>query len=170
MRLFLAFLPDENMVKALKIVQDRLKEKGMKGRYSQEWNLHLTAAFIGEYPDDEAVLEAVSEIESEPLSIRLEGYGCFGSTVWAGVAKNEELLECVRKIRRALAAAGIPFDNKPFKPHFTLVRGAHFGDKLPGIMVPAPTMAIREVTLMRSDRGKSGMNYTAIGSIPFIDP
>ncbi len=67
MRLFLAILPDENMRNALKTTQDRLRKEGLKGRYIDEWNLHLTLAFIGEYQDEDEVLYAVAEERSEPL-------------------------------------------------------------------------------------------------------
>lgn len=162
MRLFLAILPDDNMKTALVYTQERLRKEGLKGRYTAEWNLHLTLVFIGEYQDADAVMDAVQSVSLEPFSIRMEGYGRFDATVWAGIAENAELSSYVRKLRRALSLSGIPFDSKPFVPHITLVRSVEKNIMLPGIMVPGTSMNVQEVSLMRSDRGKNGMNYSEI--------
>lgn len=168
MRLFLAILPDEKMRTALINTQERLRKKGLKGRYTPEWNLHLTLAFIGEYQDPDAVMDAVQSVSMEPFSIRMDGYGRFDATVWAGIAENEELSAYVKKLRRAMSSSGIPFDSKPFAPHITVVRGVEKNIMLPGIMIPGASMKVQEVSLMRSDRGKNGMNYTEIDRYPLL--
>ncbi len=167
MRLFIAIRFDENMLRALKNTEQRLKDKGLKGRYQSEENLHLTLAFIGEYADPEEVLEVMEEVPGEPFSLRLEGYGNFRDVVWAGFSKCDELHRYVKRLRHALSEAGIPFDQKNFFPHVTLVRRAELSDGhvLPGIMVPMTTMKAEHISLMRSDRGKNGMHYTEIGTV-----
>ncbi len=61
MRLFLAILLSDEMKDALIHTQNRWYDAGVRGNYTAEENLHLTLAFIGEYPDAEPVLEALSE-------------------------------------------------------------------------------------------------------------
>lgn len=71
------------------------------------------------------------------------------------------LAAIVRRIRRALGDAGIPFDRKRFSPHITLIRRAD--GRMPGINVEKVEMTVSGISLMRSDRGRNGMIYTEIG-------
>ena len=65
----------------------------------------------------------------------------------------------MRRLRRALSDAGIPFDKKRFSPHITLARRAQGH---PALTVPEVSMRIDRLSLMRSERGKNGMIYTEI--------
>ena len=163
MRLFLAICLSPAMKDALVCAQNALYDRGVRGNYTPEENLHLTLAFIGEYPDAEAVLEALSSVSFSPFALQLEGMGCFGDLWWAGMEASESLTALAGKLRRALAAAGIPFDRKRFSPHITLLRKAR--GRVPGIAVAPASMRVDAVSLMRSDRGKSGMIYTELGHL-----
>lgn len=164
MRLFIAIPLDEGMRRAVQSVQAEFRRHGVRGNYTKPENLHLTLAFIGEYPDPDAVLEAMSAVSPRPMRLRLEGIGAFGDLWWIGLGKCEALETYVRALRRALAEAGIPFDRKRFSAHITLVRRAECGPKgMPGAAVPEAAMAAERAVLMRSDRGRDGMIYTEIG-------
>ncbi len=164
MRLFIAIPLDEGMRRAVQSVQAEFRRHGVRGNYTKPENLHLTLAFIGEYPDPDAVLEAMSAVSPRPMRLRLEGIGAFGDLWWIGLGKCEALEAYVRALRRALAEAGIPFDRKRFSAHITLVRRAECGPKgMPGAAVPEAAMAAERAVLMRSDRGRDGMIYTEIG-------
>ena len=165
MRLFIAIRLSQAWMDALEDAQETLFHSGVTGNYPPVENLHITLAFIGEYPDPEAVLEALDQVDFAPFTLRLNGFGNFGDLWWAGVGESAELKACVKKIRRALADAGIPYDRKRFSPHITLVRRAHI-KRMPGIQLPDIPMIINSISLMRSDRGKQGMIYTEIGRIP----
>ncbi|MBQ6466153.1 MAG: RNA 2',3'-cyclic phosphodiesterase [Oscillospiraceae bacterium] len=167
MRLFLAILPDPDMRDALCAVQHELRRRGVEGNFTRPENLHLTLAFIGDYPDPDAVLEALSELRFEPFSLALDGLGAFGELWWAGLRGNEALDALVRRLRRALGDAGIPFDRKSFLPHITLVRKAQLrrGTKLGELPLPAAETRAARVSLMLSTRGKSGMIYTELGAV-----
>ena len=67
----------------------------------------------------------------------------------------------------AIRLDDIPFDRKHLSPHITLLRKASF-DRMPGITVPSASMTADAVSLMRSERGKSGMIYTELGSVEAI--
>ena len=66
-------------------------------------------------------------------------------------------------MRRALAENDIPFDRKRFSPHITLVRKA--SRDAAGIGIAPAGMDVEAISLMRSDRGKSGMIYTELGRV-----
>ena len=171
MRLFIAIQLDEALKRALTEMQDSLRRRGAGGNYPPEENLHLTLAFIGEYSDPDRVAEAMQTVPFRPFSLRLEGFGSFGTLLWCGLGGQGELDAYVRRLRRALAEADIPFDRKRFSPHITLLRKAVFrGGKLPGVAVPEAEMEAERVSLMRSDRGKYGMIYTELAAVRPAEP
>lgn len=170
MRLFIAIQFPERVKNALLYLQQDMKDCGMKGNYTKEENLHLTLAFIGEYKDPEAVMDALDGIDLEPFYIELEGFGNYGDLYWAGIKESTELKNTVKRIRHVLADNGIPFDKKKFSPHITVLRKASFTGNPDSfkIYVPDEKMKVDSISLMRSDRGKSGMIYTEIGIIESI--
>ncbi|MBE7009199.1 MAG: RNA 2',3'-cyclic phosphodiesterase [Ruminococcaceae bacterium] len=163
MRQFIAIRLDDNVKDALTAVQTALRANRVGGNYTKIENLHLTLAFIGEYGDPDRVLEVIRSVPFEPVPIRLQGFGSFGDLYWCGLARSDELTAYVGRLRRALAAADIPFDRKKFSPHITLLRKAST-DRMPGVAVPEASMTARRVSLMRSERGKNGMIYTELGN------
>ena len=162
MRLFIALRLSEAMKDALIDAQNDMYDRGVRGNFTPEENLHLTLAFVGEYPDAEPVLDALSAVSFTPFALTLEGLGCFGDLWWAGMKDSAPLEAVVRRLRRALAERGIPFDRKRFAPHITLVRRAV--GEMPDISLAGASMTVRAVSLMRSDRGRNGMIYTELGA------
>ena len=163
MRLFIAIQLSDGMRAALGGVQDDLYRQGVRGNYTPAENLHLTLAFIGEYGDPERVLDVIRSVPFAPFELRLEGIGAFGDLWWVGLERSEALQNYVRKLRRALAEADIPFDRKRFTPHITLLRRANADmARLRGITVERVGITVDHPSLIRSDRGKGGMIYTEI--------
>ena len=167
MRIFIGIRPSDEFRAALALLEDRLRDAGVTGRYLDPSNLHLTLAFIGEWPED--VTEVLPEVD-RPFSLVLSHLGYFpeAKVLWAGVEQSGELERLAGRVRRSLAEAGIPFDPKRFNPHITLVRkpSVPAGVILSEIAVPSAVTEVAEVCLYRSDRGKDGMVYTVIGSSP----
>ena len=161
MRLFIAIRLSDAMKDSLIHTQNVLYDRGVRGNYTSEENLHLTLAFIGEYPDFEPVLDALSAVSFRPFELRLEGMGRFGDLWWAGMSDSAPLTAVVRRVRRALAENNIPFDKKRFSPHITLIRKA-VGD-MPGTSPEPVSMTVDTISLMRSDRGRNCMIYTELG-------
>lgn len=164
MRLFIAIQLDKTVKDALTSVQSALRSRRVGGNYTKIENLHLTLAFIGEYGNPDRVLDAMRTVPFEPITVGLEGFGCFGDLYWCGLARQDALTAYVRRLRRALAEADIPFDRKRFSPHITLLRRASC-ERMPGVTVPEASMIADAVSLMRSERGKDGMIYTELGSV-----
>ena len=162
MRLFISIKLSDAMRTALVNVQNEMYGRGVCGNYTREENLHLTLAFIGEYPEPQPVLDALSSIVFTPFELELDGMGSFGDLWWAGMKESSPLNAIVRRIRRTLSEACIPFDRKRFSPHITLIRKAD--GRRPGIQIEKAAMTVGAISLMRSDRGKNGMVYTEIGT------
>ncbi|MBQ6374494.1 MAG: RNA 2',3'-cyclic phosphodiesterase [Clostridia bacterium] len=163
MRLFVAIPMEGAMLRAALEVQDAFRRHGVRGNYTKPENLHLTLAFIGEYPDPRAALEVIDALPFEPFELRSQGIGAFSDLWWLGFRDAPELSSCVRRLRHGLAEAGIPFDKKRFSPHVTLVRQAVCPVRgLPAVQMPDAGMTVRRIALMRSDRGRNGMIYTEI--------
>lgn len=162
MRLFIAIQLSDAIKDSLIEAQNDMYDQGIRGNYTEEENLHVTLAFIGEYPDPAAVMEALDTVSFSPFRLDLHGLGCFGDLWWAGMKESAPLEAVARRIRRALGDADIPFDKKRFNPHITLLRKAK-GD-MPGIQIKPAGMTVTRISLMRSDRGKNGMIYTEVDS------
>lgn len=167
MRLFLAISIDGTMQDALLKLQEHWQTLGVRGHFVPAEKMHLTLAFIGEYGNPDMVMDAISTVSFTPFSLQLDGAGNFHDTLWAGIAPNEALSACVRRLRRALAEQEIPYDRKKYAPHITLVRRADFPGSVESLLseLPTDTMDVMEISLMRSDRGKNGMIYTKIGCL-----
>lgn len=166
MRLFIGISPTDDVRKALVKAQGYLTRHGITGSYLEPENLHLTLAFIGEYPEIDPVLDAMEQVEFVPFEITYTHIGTFrNSIVWGGIEDSAPLAALVKKLRYELAKADIPFDNSSFSPHFTLARHADFKKGIPPVEIEPVTMTVDRITLYRSDRGKSGMIYTEIGYV-----
>ena len=162
MRLFIAIELNDRVKDELCVIQKRLKLRGMRGNFTIRKNMHLTLAFIGEYSDPEQVSDALNEVFFEPMKLTLDGFGFFKDLYWIGIKEDKGLIENVKRLRKSLADNGIPFDRKKFVPHITLVRNIEFDRDLPTDCPFPAAMEVEYISLMRSDRGKSGMIYTPI--------
>ena len=161
MRLFIAIKLSPEIKDTLTATQKYMRKQGVRGNYAPEENLHITLAFIGEYPNPDVVSEALEGVIFEPFDISLDEYGFFGDLFWAGLEGSEELSSLAKKVRRALAEAHVPFDKKAFKPHITLIRRAKY-EKLPELKTKKTSMRVEHISLMRSDFVKNGVRYTEI--------
>ena len=172
MRLFIAVLFDDEILQGLEKVQSAFRRRGVTGNYIKKENLHLTLAFIGEYPDARKVLNAVRKLRFEPFQVKLKGIGRFSDLWWAGIGTDGELPQIAAQLRKLLAEADIPYDGKRFSPHITLVRRAEgiTEKEAESIRIPFCTMTVKKISLMRSDRGKNGMIYTEIGAVEAQPP
>ena len=165
MRLFVGLRPPAEFRSALSLLQSRLQESGVTARYLVPSNLHMTLAFIGEWPEN--VSDLLPPV-ARPFTLSLSRIGLFpeAKVIWAGVEPSDALDRLAQQVRERLAAAGIPFDPKPFVPHITLGRKPVIPpDFSPSdIVVPLSAMTVSDVYLYRSAREESGMVYSVIGS------
>ena len=166
MRLFIAINLNEEMKESLMDIQDAMRDCGIYGRETTAENMHLTLAFIGDYDDPDYVKRIISSIDIRPFDISLSGVGAFRDLWWVGIKDSPPLHAVVRKLRRALSDAGIPFDRKRFRPHITIIRKADRDlEDISDAGLKSHTdvsMTVDHISLMRSERGKHGMIYTEL--------
>ena len=164
MRLFVGLEPTPGFRAALSELQMQLRAAGVEGRYLLPSNLHMTLAFIGEWP--EKVTEVLPKV-SEPFSVTLSHLGAFtgAKVLWAGIRPSPALNDLAEKVRKRLDAADIPYDRQGFNPHITLVRKPVFPNEeiLTSVYVPPASMVVKDVCLYQSVHEADGMKYTVIG-------
>ena len=164
MRLFVGVEPTPDFRAALSEVQMQLRAAGVEGRYLSPLNLHVTLAFIGEWPED--VTGVLPDI-TEPFSITLSHLGVFtgAKVLWAGISPSPELNDLAAKVRKQLDAADIPYDRQSFNPHITLIRKPvlPYEQVLTDVQAAPISMIVKEVCLYQSVHEAEGMKYTVIG-------
>jgi RNA 2',3'-cyclic 3'-phosphodiesterase len=146
---------------------------------------HLTLAFLGrvEVARTDEVVAAVEEAVTgaPPLRLRLREPGRFGPRVlWIAVGEEPEgaLVSLGERIQVAIAAAGLPVERRPVRPHLTLARGGRgrsvrdrYLDDLADVLGRAPAVAgsawvADDVQLWRSRLGRGPARYDALATIP----
>jgi RNA 2',3'-cyclic 3'-phosphodiesterase len=146
---------------------------------------HLTLAFLGrvELPRSDEVVAAVEEAVTgvPPLRLRLGEPGRFGPRVlWIAVGEDPDgaLVSLGERIQVAIAAAGLPVERRPVRPHLTLARGGRgrsvrdrYLDDLAELLGRAPAVAgsvwvADDVQLWRSRLGRGPARYDALARIP----
>ena len=164
MRLFIAIDLSENMKKALITTMHELKKQGVEGSYVPAANLHMTLAFIGEFPDAARVMEVMKNIPVEKSRLAFTGFGNFGDVFWVGIKGNQKIKKYAADLRKALKEAGIPCDTSQFEPHVTLIRRQK-GKRPANIPVPSADMMTAKVSLMKSEMKDGRRKYTEIFSV-----
>ena len=125
-RLFVAILPSTPVRAALAGLAEGLAH----ARWTSPDQFHLSLRFIGDVTDDQlhAVTEALTEVRVAPFPLGVEGTGRLPprgqpNIVWAGVGRGHPLLHQLRQqVDDRLLTTGVPFELRPFVPHFTLGR------------------------------------------------
>lgn len=168
MRLFIAIPFSEEFKGELIRVQNEMRSNGVTGNFSRAENLHVTVAFLGEVADPLPAMKALASVPVPTLRLTSGPLGSFGELLWLGLQRNTALEQYVHDVRAALAAAGVPFDNKKFRPHITLVRKADWPYQMlveEFAEVHRVRMTVDRVCLMKSERINGKLTYTVIGEV-----
>lgn len=165
MRLFIAVNFTDEFKRTLLDYQKELKKitaPHTRPNWSRPENLHLTLAFIGEYDDPERVKNALEDVDFDKFTIKTHGGGHFGSLWWVGLENGERAVTLSERIRASLRKHAIPFDDKPMKPHITVVREFKSAENT-HIPSPEPAeMTVAKFSLMKSERINGRLTYTEI--------
>lgn len=129
MRQFIALTFNSSFKEELVHIMDSLKEENIEGKYYDPDNLHMTLAFFGETNRQDEIMEIIQSIPLPEITITLNRIGRFKKIYWIGIKDNPVLEEYVTTLRNVLKAHDIPFDDKPFYPHITILRKAVEGDR-----------------------------------------
>lgn len=162
-RLFFALVPDANVRRHVGEIQSRLD---VDGRAVSPLNLHVTLAFLG--MQEAAVLPQVRAVADglafEPCRVVLDRLGQFGQgrVLWLGATDIPPVLQAFQQsLARALTAAGIGHDPKPWKLHLTLYR--RLRTPAPKVGPVAIEWALSGFDLVESVGAKNGVVYHSIG-------
>jgi 2'-5' RNA ligase len=161
-RLFFALVPDHAVRQKVLEVQRVLAGSG---RAVAPPNLHVTLAFLG--MQDAAVIPEVCEIAAglafPPCRVTLDHLGQFGRgrVLWLGAASlPAPLREFQQSLARALTAAGVGHDPKPWQFHLTLYR--RLRNPLPTLAPVAIEWTLNRFELIESVGSKNGVEYHSI--------
>ena len=173
MRLFFAIPLPDPVLDALSEALRPVRAKGGNIGWTRRSNLHITLRFIGEV--DPGVVEPLADAVAPwvrrlpPPRVRLVGGGAFPDAhrprvLWVGVQSALEPL--VGAIDRAVRAAGLPEEPKPFVPHLTVGRvragrASHVGAAMLELGEIA-TFDPESVVLYQSHLGPEGARYEAV--------
>jgi RNA 2',3'-cyclic 3'-phosphodiesterase len=149
------------------------------------YNMHITARFIGEWPETrlDELKDALAEVAPRAgFCIDLRGLGWFPNprkprVFWAGVEAGGELRQLARDIDAALERLGLPAEvDREFSPHLTLARIKQPVplDKLHEMVAKIETSEIASFTashfnLYRSQPGAAGSIYTKLCEFRFAE-
>ena len=139
-------------------------------------NLHLTLLFLGNQPMSQIPLlsqqaERVLDAQATaPFAIQLDHLGLFAKAKVAWMAPSqppEPLLRLEAELRAALAAVGIGVEDRPYRPHVTLLRKAT--RLLAGTVTPI-TLQATALHLYESRSTPDGVRYIQLASWDFAPP
>ncbi|MFW5781072.1 MAG: RNA 2',3'-cyclic phosphodiesterase [Bacteroidota bacterium] len=138
MRTFIAvkILPTPRLIKSIVEIREELAKEKIK--WAETHNLHLTLRFLGDTnPETAAIIsKSLEKIKSQvpPFSFIIKGTGVFPGTraprvLWMGIEEFEGLEFLKKHIDPLMEARGLEQEDRPFKPHLTLGRIKHLGDR-----------------------------------------
>jgi 2'-5' RNA ligase len=139
---------------------------GLRTTDVAQW--HLTLAFLGEVPSEQPLLPGVGQVVARTprLVLRLRGGGVFRGQ---GVlyARPDGDLRQLRRLALDLAAvcrdAGVPLEDRPYRPHLTVARRVRAATALDGY--EGPVWTATEVELVRSHLGTTA-RHEVLQSFP----
>jgi len=158
--------------------------EGREVRWVRIEGLHLTLRFLGPTLDErrpavEAAMRTAAA-GARPFPIRIGGGGAFPSparprVLWLGVtAGAEQLAALAGDLAAALAAAGWPPQERPFRAHLTLARadGVRAGPATARALVAEAERFSGEwvadrIVLFESHTGGGPARYDALLEVPF---
>lgn len=165
MRLFIAVHFSEEVMQVLLQSIKRLKDQAEGGNFTRPENLHLTLAFLGETGNTAGAKRAIDRCAVPSFPITIGGFGHFGNLYWAGIRPSPALSGLAKNLQSALREEGFQIEKREFKPHITLAREIRAAQP-PRLEVPETTMAVKRVSLMKSERIAGKLTYTEIFGKP----
>ncbi len=146
-----------------------LKETLNGGRPPSPDHYHLTLVFLGESQNPQAAAEAMKQAAARcrAFTLKTGAYGRFrragGDVCWLGIEPNQELMILQRLLLSRLCRLGFAPEERPFRPHITLLRQApvpadfHWQDFAQNW--PSLTQPTTDIVLMQSSRLNGQLQY-----------
>lgn len=186
-RVFFALWPDEGVRKALVRAAGILHARH-GGRPTRPDSIHLTLLFVGQVdaariPD---LLALARSIRIDRFDVDFDRAECWRHNhigCLEASAPPEHLGALVKALEQGLQALGVAFDQRPYKPHVTLLRkadcrgaievvkGDGIGDGQREKKNPAPGVIhwpARDFVLVKSKLRPDGARYEELGRWPLL--
>ncbi len=144
--------------------------RGVKGRAVTPELLHLTLAFLGSVDASaQACIEkAVAGLHFEPFDLSLSRFGFWPrpQVIWAGPEVTPPPLQDLHtQISQVIQPCGYRPETRPFSPHVTLMRKAHYA---PDTLSLSPFYwRVEGVSLVQSLSSPEGVRYVPLCNWPF---
>jgi 2'-5' RNA ligase len=174
-RAFVAVQLPYEVLGALAARTDGLRIRGGRSMTLEQW--HLTLQFLGDDADVAAVIAALEGFSVPGGRIRLGGAGAFpsarrGRVLWVGVAEGRDLLaRLANGVAERMALLGHAPDERPFRPHLTIVRFANPTDLRAAVAALdaesfGSAWRVDALTVYESVLRPEGARYLERGSVP----
>ena len=170
LRLFFALWPSSAECAALSAWHSPLR-KLCGGRVMRTDTLHSTLVFLGEVEKArlQALRQAAQETKAGRFELKLTSAHYWGHNhiVYAAPdATPPQLAELVQGLESALRTYHFNFDKRPYKPHVTLLRNAHWND-VPLPPLPVVHWKFNDFVLVQSLRDEDGTpHYEVLARFP----
>jgi len=165
MRVFFALWPDDAERAALAAWQPAL-HKLCGGRIIRADTVHNTLVFLGNIEAHrlEALSLAAQEADGGAFELQFDEacYWKHNHIVFASPSRVPKQLEkLVHRLEQNLAMHGFEFDQRPYKPHVTLLRNAKWGSEPLPVMKKVMWKA-KSFVLVQSAPDEKGANYKVL--------
>ncbi len=167
---------DEAAQRGIETLRERAGEGARGLRFVRTESLHVTLRFLGDVSVErlgELVAAVQKELASTPaFPLSLGGLVGFPNPQRPRVLAFEAfpakaLSRAAAAVERGVVAAGLPAEERPFRPHLTLARVRGGAPSLEGIDASgAEPCEVREVVLLQSELGPEGARYTPLERLP----
>jgi 2'-5' RNA ligase len=126
-RLFFALWPDDKTRQQINDVIDAVPYK--VGRRVTPENIHITISFLGSVSDEvtEYLPDQAKFIRANSFALSLDSLGWWKKPQIIWLAPSfvpDELANLVIQVNKVANGCGIKLENRPYKPHMTLIRKA----------------------------------------------
>ena len=141
--------------------------------------IHLTLRFIGDIDGTlfQDVRECLAGVEARALTLSIRGVGHFPPrgmprVVWAGVEPAAALQTLRSSINQALAAVGIPVEERAYHPHITIARlknspiGRVADFLTSNSLLQSPPFTVNSFTLFTSSLTAKGAIHSSAAKYP----
>ena len=161
-RLFFALWPDDKTRQKIYDVIEVLPSKA--GRRVTPENIHITLTFLGSVSDEvtECLLDQAKYIRANSFVLSLDSLGWWKKPqiIWLTPSfVPDELTNLVIQVNKVVNGCGIKLENRPYKPHMTLIRKAR--QEISKNVFKTINWNVDSFVLAQSVTHPEGVSYTA---------
>jgi len=136
--------------------------EGREGRKVPRANLHMTLLYLGpvEVGRQDEIISLVPQLDLPAFTLQIDRVGCWrrSGVIWLAPSSfSEVLFSLVAALKEVGREAGCEFDERPFKPHVTLMRKARRGVAVTSIK--PLEWRVEGFSLMVSEPAPHGVTY-----------